>query len=134
MSGTFKPGGYNSASPYLVVEGAARLIEFLKEAFHAKQLRRFDNPDGSVMHAEVRIDDTVIMIGYAGPEWPSFNSWMHFYVNDVDASYQRALKAGGVSVQEPEVKADEFDKRGGIKDPSGNTWWIATQIANVAID
>ena len=74
------------------------------------------------------------MIGDAGPEWPSFNSWMHFYVNDVDASYQRALKAGGVSVQEPEVKADEFDKRGGIKDPSGNTWWIATQIANVAID
>ena len=134
MSGTFKPGGYNSVSPYLVVEGAARLIEFLKEAFHAKQLRRFDNPDGSVMHAEVRIDDTVIMIGDAGPEWPSFNSWMHFYVNDVDASYQRALKAGGVSVQEPEVKADEFDKRGGIKDPSGNTWWIATQVGELAVD
>ena len=134
MSGTFKPGGYNSVSPYLVVEGAARLIDFLKEAFDAKQLRRFDNPDGSVMHAEVCIDDTVIMIGDAGPDWPSFNSWMHLYVSDVDASYHRALKAGAVSVHEPEVKADELDKRGGIKDPSGNTWWITTQVGELAVD
>lgn len=134
MSGTFKPGGYNSVSPYLVVDGAARLIDFLEAAFGAKQLRRFDNPDGSVMHAEVRIDDTVIMIGDSGPEWPSFSSWMHVYVGDVSATYERALKAGGVSVHEPEVKAGEFDKRGGIKDPSGNTWWIATQVTDVAVD
>ena len=134
MSGTFKPEGYNSVSSYLVVEGAARLIDFLKEAFDAKQLRRFDNPDGSVMHAEVCIDDTVIMIGDAGPNWPAFNSSVHVYVSDVDASYHRALKAGGMSVQEPEVKAEEFDKRGGIKDPSGNTWWIATQVGELAVD
>ena len=86
------------------------------------------------MHAEMRIDDTVIMIGDAGPDWPSFNSWMHVYVSDVDASYDRALKAGGVSVQEPEVKADELDKRGGVKDPTGNTWWIATQVGELAVD
>jgi uncharacterized glyoxalase superfamily protein PhnB len=134
MSGTFKPGGYNSVSPYLVVDGAARLIDFLEAAFGAKQLRRFDNPDGSVMHAEVRIDDTVIMIGDSGSEWPSFSSWMHVYVSDVGATYERALKAGAVSVHEPEVKAGEFDKRGGIKDPSGNTWWITTQVADVAVD
>lgn len=123
-----KPSGYNTVSPYLVVAGAARVIEFLKQAFGATDLRRFDMPDGTIMHAEVRIDDTVIMMGDGGPEWPPFPSFLHVYVPDCDATYRRALAAGGVSVQEPVQKQGDPDKRGGVKDPAGNTWWISTQV------
>jgi PhnB protein len=125
---TSKPQGYSSLSPYLVVDGAQRVIDFLKKAFGATELRRYDNPDGSIMHAEVRIDDTVVMIADGGGPYPPFPSWLHVYVPDVDGTYRRALEAGGVSVQEPERKPNDPERRGGVKDPGGNTWWIATQV------
>jgi PhnB protein len=128
MSVQTKPEGYSSVSPYLVVEGAQRVIDFLKQAFGATELRRYDMPDGSIMHAEVRIDDTVVMIADGGGEWPAFPSWLHVYVRDVDATYRRALNAGGEAVQEPQQKEGDPDRRGGVKDPGGNTWWIATQV------
>jgi uncharacterized glyoxalase superfamily protein PhnB len=128
MSMPKKPEGYSSVSSYLVVEGAQRVIDFLKKTFDAAELRRYEMPDGSIMHAEVRIDDTVVMIGDAGGQWPAFPSWLHVYVEDVDATYRKALDAGGVSVQEPEQKEGDSDRRGGVKDPGGNTWWIATQV------
>jgi len=124
----YKPKGYTTISPYLVIAGAQRVIDFLKKAFGATDLRRYDMPDGTIMHAEVRIDDTVVMMGDGGPEWPPFSSFLHVYVPDVDATYRRALAAGGVSVQEPVQKPGDPDKRGGVKDPGGNTWWISTQM------
>jgi PhnB protein len=116
-----KPEGYSSVSSYLV-DGAQRVLDFLKKAFDATELRRYDMPDGSIMHAEVRIGD-------AGCEWPAFPSWLHVYVQDVDATYGRALDAGGISVQEPQRKEGDPDRRGGLKDPGGNTWWIATHAS-----
>ena len=109
-------------------EGGQRVIDFVKQVFGAEQLRRFDMADGTIMHAEVRIDDTVVMLGDGGPEWPPFASFLHVYVPDVDATYRRALAAGGIAVQEPAQKAGDPDKRGGVKDPAGNTWWISTQV------
>jgi uncharacterized glyoxalase superfamily protein PhnB len=129
MSVQFKPGGYNSVSVYVVTAGAQRVIDFLKQAFGATELRRYDNADGTIMHAEVRIDDTVVMIADGGGQWPPFPSWLHVYVPDVDAAYRRALDAGGVSVQEPSQRAGDPDKRGGVKDPAGNTWWVSTQLS-----
>jgi PhnB protein len=129
MSGQSKPQGYTSLSPYLVVHGAQKVIDFLKQTLGATELRRYDMPDGSIMHAEIRVDDTVVMIADGAGEWPPFPSWLHVYVPDVDATYARALKAGGVSVQAPERKEGDPDRRGGVKDPGGNTWWIATQVA-----
>ena len=123
-----KPAGYSSVSPYLMVTDAQRVIDFLRQAFGATELRRFPLPDGSVMHAEVRIDDTVIMLADAGGEFPAFPAWLHVYVTDVDDTYRRALEAGGVPVQEPQLKEGDTDRRGGVQDPSGNTWWIATQV------
>jgi uncharacterized glyoxalase superfamily protein PhnB len=123
-----KPDKYSSVSAYVVADGAQRVIDFLKKTFDAKELRRYDLPDGSIMHAEVRIDDTVVMIADGGGEWPAFPVWLHVYVPDVDATYQRALEAGGVSAQEPQRKEGDPDRRGGVKDPAGNTWWIATQV------
>ena len=123
----YKPQGYTSVSAYVMADGAQRVIDFLKKAFDAEPLRRHDKPDGSVMHAEVRIDDTVVMISDGGPGFPPFPTWLHVYVPDVDATYRRALEAGGTSVQEPQQKGDA-DRRGGVKDPVGNVWWIATQV------
>lgn len=79
------------------------------------------------MHAEVRIDDTVVMIADGVDGWPPVPSHVHVYVRDVDATYRRALEAGAKSVQEP-VKKEDPDKRGGVKDAGGTTWWIGTKI------
>jgi uncharacterized glyoxalase superfamily protein PhnB len=122
-----KPERYPSVSPYLVVDGAARTIDFLTEVFGAVELRQFPDPDGALMHAEVRIDDSVVMLADSTAEWPPVPSYVHVYVPDVDATYQRALDAGAVSVQEPVQKKDE-DRRGGVRDAGGTTWWIATRI------
>src|SRR4029453_4171115 len=150
MSAPSKPGGYTSLSPYLVVHGAQRVIDFLKQTFGATELRRYDNPDGTIMHAEVRVDDTVVMIADGGGVWPPFPSWLHVYVPDldatyhrarapmvaagggvcppfpswlhvyvpdVDATYQRALAAGGISVQEPQMREGDPDRRVASKIP-----------------
>ncbi len=127
MTQHYKPEGYASVAVYIMANGAQRVIEFLKQTFAAEELRRYDKPDGSIMHAEVRIDDTVVMLADASGESSGFPVWLHVYVPDVDATYHRALAAGGVSVQPPQQQGDP-DRRGGVKDPAGNTWWIATQV------
>jgi len=129
MAASFKPDGYSTVSPYLIATGAQKVIDFLKQAFGARELRRYDMPDGSIMHAEVRIGDTVVMVGDAGDNCPAVPAHLHVYVDSVDTIYERALAASGVLVQLPERKEDDPDRRGGVKDPAGNTWWIATQVA-----
>jgi len=128
MSSDWKPQGYSTVSVYLVADGAQRVIDFLRTTFDATDLRCFPTAGGKIMHAEVRIGDTVVMIADAGDNYPAFPVWLHVYVPDVDATYKKALEAGGVSVQEPTLKEDDPDRRGGFKDPGGNTWWIATQL------
>ncbi len=127
MSASYKPADYSTVSPYLIVEGAAATIDFLKRVFGALELRRFPDAAGKLMHAEVRIGDTVVMIADGGGGWPSFPSHVHVYVTDVDATYRRAIEAGATPVQEP-VKKEDADKRGGVKDAGGTTWWIATKV------
>jgi PhnB protein len=122
-----KPAGYTTVSPYLIVNSASRTIDFVVRVFDAVELRRFADPTGKVMHAEVRIDDTVVMIADGVEGWPAIPSHVHVYVSDVDAAYQRALAVGATSVQKP-VKKDDADKRGGVKDSGGTTWWIATKV------
>lgn len=130
MTTAWKPENYNSVSVYIVADNAQRVIDFLKKTFDAADLRRFDNPDGKIMHAEVRVNDTVVMIADASGAYPAFPVWLHVYVPDAQATYKKALAAGGVSVQEPVRKDGDPDLRGGVKDPSGNTWWISTQLAS----
>jgi len=124
------PDGYHALTPYLIVSGVSRLIEFLKNAFGADELHRTVLPDGTVMHAEVRIGGSPLMMGEAGGAFPPMPGSIYLYVKDADAAYRRALDAGAVSVMEP---ADQFhgDRYGGVKDPSGNCWWIATHIEDV---
>lgn len=124
---SFKPTNNSTVSPYLVVNGTDDAISFMEQVFGGVQLRRFPNEQGRVMHAEVRIDDTVIMLADSNDQWPPVPSYVHVYVADVDAVYQRALAAGAAAVQEP-VKKEDKDKRGGVKDAGGTTWWIATKV------
>ena len=126
------PEGYHTVTPCLVVEGAARLIDFLKQAFGAKEVHPPTlGPDGSVMHAEMKIGDSMIMMGEARGEHRPMPSALYLYVEDTDALYHRALKAGAASILEP---VDQFygDRNAGVKDPSGNQWWIATHKEDVS--
>lgn len=127
MGVPYKPEGYTSVAPYLIVDGAARTIDFLTNVFGAEPLRRMDAPNGGIMHAEVRIDDTVVMLADGGEGWPPIATNVHVYVKDVDETYRKAIAAGATSVQAP-VKKGDVDKRGGVRDPGGTTWWIGTQV------
>ena len=125
------PDGFHTVTPYLIVEGAARLIDFMKQAFGATAEEFMTNPDGAIMHAEARIGDSVVMLGDAmGDEHPPQPSMIYLYVEDADATYQRALRAGATSTMEI---ADQFwgDRAGGVKDPTGVNWWIATHKEDV---
>lgn len=123
----YKPVGYTSVAPYLVVDGAQATIDFLRAVFHADPLRTITGEDGKIRHGEVRIDDTVVMVADALEGWPAVASHVHVYVADADAVYARALSNGATSVQEP-VQKDEADKRGGFRDPGGTTWWVGQQV------
>jgi PhnB protein len=120
------PDGFHTVTPCLVVQEAAQLIDFMKQAFQATEGERITRPDGAVMHAEVRIGDSVIMLGEAmGGEQQPLPGMIYLYVDDADTTYQRALRAGATSTEEV---ADQFwgDRAGGVKDPTGNNCWIAT--------
>lgn len=127
MTMSYKPEHYSTVSPYLIVADAAATIAFLTRVLDADELRRIARPDGKLRHAEVRIGDTVVMVADAAEGWPPVPSHVHVYVSDVDETYRQALQAGAESVQAPVQKEDE-DKRGGVKDAGGTTWWIATQV------
>jgi uncharacterized glyoxalase superfamily protein PhnB len=123
----FKPTGYNAVSPYLVIAGAQRMIDFLKTVFGASERRRYDNSDGTIKHAEVMIDDSVVMVGDASAEFPANQLLIHVYVADVDAVFAKALAAGATVDQEPQQKPGDPDRRGSFKDFAGNVWSVATQ-------
>lgn len=133
MAGTVKPipEGYPPVIPYLTIGNIAEVIEFLKRTFDAQVSYVMELPNGSIGHAEVRIGESVIMLGAASDEWKAMPSNFYMYVEDVDARYQRALEAGATVVMEP---TDQFygDRHGGVKDAAGNTWWIATHIEDVS--
>ncbi len=125
------PEGYHTATPYLVVPGVARVIDFLSQTFDAKETERMTRPDGAIMHAEVRIGDSPIMLGEPAGQFQPMPASIYVYVPDTDAAYQRALRAGATSLMEP---ADQFygDRNAGVRDPAGNVWWIGTHIEDVA--
>ncbi len=123
------PDGYTTVTPYLVVDGAEKLLDFVKQAFGAEELFRMDGPDGTIGHAEVKIGDSIVMLGNSdgSASGKAMPSTIYLYVEDADATYGRAIDAGGASVEEP---ADQFygDRRSAVRDPLGNQWFIATHV------
>jgi PhnB protein len=127
----YKPDGYQSVIPYLHVNGAAKLIAFMKEVFNAHEIAIYPRPDGTVGHAALRIGDSVIELADVSAEWPAMPCAMQVYVPDADAAYHRALKAGAKSLIAP---TDQFygDRTASVRDSCGNNWYIATQIEVVS--
>ena len=117
------PAAYHTVTPYLTVKRAEELVEFVKQVFGAHEVFRTIGSAGG-LHAEVTIGDSKLMIGgYESVE--EIPTALHLYVPDADAVYQRAIEAGATSVEAP---VDQFygDREAGVKDPTGNVWWIAT--------
>ena len=124
------PEGYHTITAQLTLDNAARTIEWYKKALGAEELSRSEGPDGKIMHAEVKIGDSTVMMTDAQGPWQPMPAAMYVYVPNVDETYKKMLAAGATSVMEP---ADQFygDRHGGVKDRWGNFWWIATRVENV---
>lgn len=130
---SYIPAGYHTVTPYLIVKGAATLVDFLKKVFDGQEIERMTRPDGTIAHAEVRIGDSVVMLGEPSGEWKPMPATLNVYVKDADATYAKALQAGARSLREP---TDQFygDRQSGVTDPVGNCWWIATHVEDVSPD
>lgn len=128
MNATTVPAGYHTITPCLSVQGAAELITFLEQAFNARELERFETPQGSIAHATLQIGDSIIMVGERKDE--AMTGSFYLYVDDADAVYGQALAAGAISLLEP---ADQFwgDRQGAVRDRFGNLWQIATHHEDV---
>ena len=129
------PDSYHTLTPYMTVRDAARAIEFYKQAFGAVERGVMKGPDGKVMHAELLIGDSIIMLGDEFPEFGSLSpeaiggasTGLHIYVEDVDASFDRAIKAGAI-VEMPVADMFWGDRYGQVEDPFGHRWSIATHV------
>jgi PhnB protein len=124
----YKPNGHPDVSVYMMASDADAVMTFARDVFGAEELMKHTRPDGSLMHAEFRIGDSVVMLSQGTDAYKAFPVWLHVYVPDVDATYRKAMALGAESVMEPVKRddPDDHDRRGGFKDPAGNTWWIAT--------
>ncbi len=122
----FKPSGYNSLSPYFIVDDCRKMVELLKGIFDAKELRKYEHTDGSIMHMELKIDDSVIMLADSSKEFPANQHLIHVYVPDVKKTFKKANSLGCESMEEPQNKGGDPDMRGTFKDYQGNIWAVGT--------
>ena len=127
------PDGFHAITPYLLTQGAARLIEFISTAFEGELKVRETRPDGAIMHATMQVGDSMLMLADATPPFEPMPSSIYLYVTDCDTVYQRALSCGGISVF-PMMTLPSGQRYGAIKDPCANIWWVATQVEDVPPD
>jgi uncharacterized glyoxalase superfamily protein PhnB len=125
------PDGYHTVTPYLMLKGARQFIDFMAAVFDAEVTEELIQADGSMGHTELRVGDSIIMLSEAKGDRPATPIMLYIYVQDVDAAFERAVRAGGKVVAAP---ADQFygDRSGGVIEPAGNTIWMATHVENVA--
>jgi PhnB protein len=135
------PDGYHTLTPFLTVRDAARAIEFYKQAFGAVERGVMKGPDGKIMHAELKIGDSIIMLSDEFPEFGSVSPQtvggsgmgLHIYLDGVDAAFDRAVKAGA-QVEMPVMDQFWGDRYGKLKDPFGHKWSIATHTKDLSMD
>jgi PhnB protein len=122
------PFGLHTITPYLIVDEIPTLIKFLQKVFDAESRGEPEyRDDGTVKHAEVKIGDSVVMMGEPTGNFEKMPATLYLYVDDCDRTYQKALEAGATSIMEPE-NFPHGDRYGGVKDCAGNKWWIVTHI------
>jgi uncharacterized glyoxalase superfamily protein PhnB len=124
------PDGYQNVIPYLVIPNPKELIDFAQKVMNAKLLEKMDTPDGSIMHAEIRIGDSVVMMGQSSDQYPPQSTMLHVYLEDIDAAYERSLKAGAVSMKVPQ---NQFygDRTAMVKDTNDIYWNFSTHVEDV---
>jgi PhnB protein len=135
------PKGYHTLTPFMTVRDAARAIEFYKQAFGAEEKGVMKGDDGKVMHAELRIGDSIIMLADEFPEFGSLSPQstggagmgLHIYLEDVDSAFQRAVKAGAI-VEMPVADMFWGDRYGKLRDPFGHKWSIGTHKADLSME
>lgn len=133
------PAGYHTVTPYMTIKNAAKALEFYQKAFNAKELYRLDGPDGKIMHAEIQIGDSKIMLSDEMPGWNAKGPEAYggtpmslmLYVDDVDSLFKQAISAGGKEVMALE---NQFygDRSGTLRDPFGHVWTLATHVEDVS--
>ncbi|WP_224998619.1 glyoxalase/bleomycin resistance/extradiol dioxygenase family protein [Cesiribacter sp. SM1] len=116
------PAQYLPLMPYLILKNAKAFSDFAKTVFGAKEQLTVPAADGSIMHAELKIHDAVIMLAQAGDNWSEKTAGMYIYVEDVDSVYHAAINGGAQSLMEPQKK--DYGYTAGFNDPFGNQWWI----------
>ena len=126
------PEGFHSVTPYLTVQGADRLIDFMKDVFGAEEVIRSVRPEGGIAHAAVRLGDSMIELSEFTGEWGPSPCALHVYVQDPDAAYSRALEAGAVSLYAP-ADHEYGERSGGVRDHAGNNWYIAKHLGSPAL-
>ena len=124
------PEGYTAVTPWIISRDTAGLLAYVHEAFGAEELARVVGDDGSIGHAEFRIGDAIVMGFDARPEWPDTPAFLRLYVDDADATFRRAVAAGGTAVTEV-THLFWGDRVGRVRDPFGNLWWIQARIEEV---
>ncbi len=125
------PQGYGTVTPYLIVDGVSKLIDFLKETFHAEERARINDKEDHVGHAEIKIGNSIVMMADSTAQYRPIPSQLYVYVDNVDDTYERAIKAGGTSEQEPTTQF-YGDRTAAVKDPTGNVWWIAAHVEDIS--
>ncbi|TMI15460.1 VOC family protein [Candidatus Bathyarchaeota archaeon] len=125
------PQGYGTVTPYLIVDGVSKLIDFLKETFHAEERARINDKEDHVGHAEIKIGNSIVMMADSTAQYRPIPSQLYVYVDNVDDTYERAMKAGGTSEQEPTTQF-YGDRTAAVKDPTGNVWWIAAHVEDIS--
>jgi PhnB protein len=124
------PEGYATVAPWIVTRDTAREIEFLTAAFDGGELGRMHDEDGSIVHAEVRIGDFIVLLFDAKEDWPDTPALLRLYMEDIDDVFENALQAGATSVTE--LRNFPWGDRGGrIRDPLGNIRWLTEHIEDV---
>lgn len=139
MAVNFIPAGYHTITPAIIVRDASKAIEFYKEAFGAEEVSRMEGPDGTIMHAEIRIGDSIVMLGEENARWGTLSPLstngnhgsLHIYVPDADATFAKAL-ASGATVRYPMEDAFWGDRYGKVADPFGHEWGIATHVKDLS--
>ena len=120
------PEGYQTVMPYLILRDVAAFIDFTKKVFGAEELAVYRNEDGSIMHAEIQIGGSTIMMGQSNDDWGVQNAGLYINVENTDSTFQKAVDEGATVIMPVENK--DYGRTSGVKDPQGNTWWITQNL------
>lgn len=125
------PEGYHTITPFLIADNAGELIKFIERAFEGKVKFTMKSDEGVIVHSEMFVGNSIIMISDSTEEFKPVKSLFHLYVENADSVFKKAIEAGAESIREPE---NQFygDRSGGVKDKWGNQWWISTHIEDVS--